>query len=354
MRVSHFTIATLLSTALSVGASAQTLTFVGHIDTGGLEVTPVGITADGSGNAYVAGFSQRRVLKIAGFNGGTPVASVLTTTNATDTPAGPIAWITDTGLFTADFKAPNRLVVAGDTFDGTNGGAAIIIDTDTGTILGNSAGVIPTGETTPFRHAGAAWYGPNNLVMQFQAGSNYWFAPNGDFATASFYGGPAPGASRDLAVDAAGTIYVSRNNKWVGDGTEVSIHRIIDTGSDFVLAGNSNEANWFTTTVANSGSAQGIAVGTIDGVESVLLCLRESGKILRIPTTAATVAPATPVEITHAEIEFPADVTVATVGSEQFLLVTQYGRSSAPTSCVTVFSLGSIAGMTPATWQAYD
>jgi hypothetical protein len=338
-------------------APAQTLTWLNHIDVGGFEVTPTSIATDTAGNAYVAGFSQRRLLKITGVVTGSPSVSVLATTHSGDTPAGPVTWIPDTGLSSVDFQAPNKVLVAGDTFDATNGGAAIIFDADTGAQI--AAAIAPLPEpplpgTAGRRIAGAIFYGTNNVLAQFQAGTNYWWLPS-TLDTVSFYSGPTPSASRGMARAADGTVYISHNNAFVGDGTVAGIHRIIDGAPADDIAGNTNESNWFTTTRTDTsgGAIQGIAVSTYNSTEYVLLSKREDSQVLMLATTGPGVPPGSPITLTHPEMERPASARILTVGGSQFLLVTQYGRPSAPNSTVSVFGIDGATLLNVSDWTSY-
>ena len=182
------------------------------------------------------------------------------------------------------------MLVAGDTFDETNGGAAIIYDADTGAQIAAAVTALPDStftSTSGRRIAGAIFYGPDNVLAQFQAGNNYWWLP-ADLSNVTFYAGPPPSASRGMARAADGTVYISHNNAFVGDGTVAGINRIIDGGAADDIAGNTNESNWFTTTrVASGGGIQGIAVSTYNSTEYVLLSMREDAKVLMLATTGA-------------------------------------------------------------------
>ncbi len=300
--------------------NAQTFTWLQDIPLGGVEGLVSGVTSV-NGDAYVAGFGNRRVVKVAGFNTATPAATQHFATDVTENATDGIAWPVNTGLVTIDYRATDQLLmVAGDTF-GLGDGIIFQIDAITGTIVRKQGANADGGG--PARVAGAAFYGPSNVIAQFQSGTNYWHF-NPTLTSAGFYSGPSPANSRDIAVDQTnGTAYISYNS-----GTTAGIHRIIDGGTAFESNGNSNEPDWYTTTMtAAGGTIQGIGLGTIGSTQYAFLALRDDADIKIVPTTATAVPvnSAAVLTLDVAQLYRPADVTLATVGSSQYLLVTQNG-----------------------------
>lgn len=315
-----FLVAALCAAPFAV--SAQTFTWLQDIPIGGVDALPAGVIAVGN-DAYVAGFNNRRVIKVTDFDSATPpAASQFFATDVTENATDGIAWPSFTGLATIDYRAADdTLMVAGDTF-GLGDGMIFQINATTGALVRKQGANADGGG--PARVAGAAFYGPSNVLAQFTAGTNYWqFNPT--LTSAGFYSGPAPVNSRDIAVDpVTGIAYISYNN-----GTTAGIHRIIDGGTAFDIAGNTNEAAWFTTTMtATGGTLQGISLGTIGATQYAVLCLRDDADVLLVPTTAAGVGAGAPVVINDAKLTRPSDAFIATVGASQYLIVSQHGGNN--------------------------
>lgn len=311
----------ILSAALATPLFAEgpALTHLSDINVGSHETIPTAITYH-DGDAYVAGFEQRRVLSIRDILTTAPSVEILYRSSAADEPPGPIEWNTSRGFFTIDFQEPNRVLVAGMNGGTTSDGLTILVNSETGEEIVRQA---PDINGSPRPVAGAVFYGPSNIVAQQTAGSNYWqFNANLDgFTGPAWYQGPPPAASRDMAVDPDdGTIYISFNNKYIGDGTSIGIHRILMAGNEFSLSGNTNDPNWYTTTVDDSGSAQGIALLDHGGERWVVLALRETG-VLRLINTAD---PSTTLTVEDDHLFEPAGVAIAERNGDQFVLVTQY------------------------------
>jgi hypothetical protein len=171
---------------------------------------------------------------------------------------------------------------------------------------------------------------------------------NSTLTSASFYGGPAPVNSRDVAVDqVTGIAYISYNN-----GTTAGIHRIIDGGTAFDIAGNTNEPAWYSTTMTLAGGTlQGIGLGTIGGTQYAFLALRDDADIHVVATTAAGTAAGAAQVINATQLVRPADVSLATVGPNQYLLVSQYGGAG---NIVSVFGVnGAVLGTSVSDWTSY-
>lgn len=321
--------------------AAPTATFVRDIPVGGLEVTPTGIAVGGS-NAYVVGFSQRRVLKIEGANTATPTVSVLARTDNADAGGTPIGgagnattWIASTGLITADFQAPNRLLVAGDQF---TDGASYIINTDDGSLIAKQAAqmVLGSGSPSDRRVAGAVFNGTSSITALFQAGTNFWEINTNLSALSGsgFYTGAAPAGSnqRDL-VFVPGTpnrIFVSYNN---GTNTNIGILEIVDNGTAGSLTGDALNGTWYSTTSA-TGTGTVLGIGYFDGAEADYLLLAdrrdETIEFINLATKNVDLTISDNLDTVH-------DAAIMKVGSETFLLATQVGGTAG--SRVSVFQI---------------
>ncbi|MEQ8822302.1 MAG: hypothetical protein RLY93_18865 [Sumerlaeia bacterium] len=315
----NLTLALGAATLLAAPLVAQpSITHLQDITVSGLETTPTGIAVTDAGDAYLAGAEQRRIIKVTDVVTNSPSAVQLVEATSIDdsTTSGPVTWPLFRGLFTAAYDpTSNTLLFAGD--QGTDGLAILVDPTDDSTTY--QTAMINSGNR---RVAGAEFYG-NNVIAQNTAGTNYWQFNWGlaKLTGAGFYGGPAGGASRDLAVASNGDVLISFNNKFVGDGTSVGIHRMNDDVSfPLSLSGNSNVSNWYTQTVTNSSSIQGISVFTYlgDSTEYAVLCLAESDEIVLVDVTN----PSNTVSLTDAtNLTYPRDAVVHTVGSSQYLVV---------------------------------
>jgi hypothetical protein len=344
MRISHPLLPAVLS-LLPLAAAAQTFTWLQDIPIGGVDGTPAGVIAVGN-DAYVAGFSNRRVIKVTDFDSTIPSASQLFATDVTENPTDGIAWPVSTGLVTIDYRSgDDALMVAGDTF-GLGDGMIYQINATSGALIQKQGPNADGG--LPARVAGAAFYGASNVLAQFTAGTNYWQF-NSTLTSAGFYSGPTPVNSRDIAIDqATGIAYISYNN-----GTTAGIHRIIDGGTAFDIAGNTNEASWYTTTMSLAGGTlQGISLGTIGSTQYAFLCLRDDADVLLIPTTSAGV-PANAgavITINVPQLTRPSDAFLATVGPSQYLIVSQHGGNNV----LSVFGVnGATLQTTVSDWVRY-
>ncbi|MEQ8819042.1 MAG: hypothetical protein RLY93_02275 [Sumerlaeia bacterium] len=341
--------ATLLAAPLMAQPS---ITHLQDVALNGLESTPTGVAVTADGDAYFAGASQRRITKVTDVVTDAPSAAILVEATSLDdsTTSGPITWPLFRGLFTAAYESTTgTLMFAGD--QGTDGVIVKIDPTD------DSATYLPANiGGSPRRTAGAEFYG-NNIIAQFTAGTNYYQFNNGltKLTGAGFYSGPAPSASRDLAVASNGDVLISYNNKFVGDGLTVGIHRMNDdVGSPLSLSGNTIQSNWYTQAVTDSGSVQGISVFTYlgDSTEYAVLSLPESDQIVLIDVTNA----ANTVTLTDAtNLTFPRDAVVHTVGSSQYLVVSN-ADSGAGGARVSVFGIDGAtlqAGADVENWDLY-
>jgi hypothetical protein len=342
MKIQSVFAAALLMAAPAL-ASAQTFTWLQDINIGGIEGLPSGIVAVG-GDAYVAGFANRRIVKIANVTTSAPVSTNFAGTDDSDDAVNGTDWAANTGLVSIDHRA-GELMVAGDTFGPLNDGMIYHFNATTGAFIRKQAPGLDGG--SGIRIAGAAYYGPSNILAQFQAGTNY-FQMNSTLTSAGFYGGPAPVNSRDVAVDqVTGIAYISYNN-----GTTAGIHRIIDGGTAFDIAGNTNEPAWYSTTMTLAGGTlQGIGLGTIGGTQYAFLALRDDADIHVVATTAAGTAAGAAQVINATQLVRPADVSLATVGPNQYLLVSQYGGAG---NIVSVFGVnGAVLGTSVSDWTSY-
>lgn len=359
MKKTYLAVVASALVAVPAALTAQpTITHLQDIVISGLEAVPTGICVTSDGTAYVAGAEQRRVVKATGVVTTSPGApAIAVRTSDADTPAGPVNWALFRGLFTAAYNpSTNKVLIAGD--QGTDG-TALLIDPTDDSVVYQAANIPEGGNPGPRRVAGAEFYG-TDIIAQFTAGTNYW-----QFNTAldalsgpGFYSGPTPSASRDLAVTSGGDVLVSYNNKFVGDGLTAGIHRISDDATNpLSLTGNTNTSDWYVTTVSNSGSIQGVSTFTYLGnsTEYVVLCLPESDEIRIIDLATATLV-TTLTDATN--LTFPRDAVVVTVGSSQYLVVSNSDDGSA-NGRISVFGIDGAALQTggPSTaegWELYN
>lgn len=349
--------------AVSPLAAQPTITHLQNIDLSGLEVAPVGVVY-GNDAAYVAGNAQRVVLKVNTPLSATNSAAVLYDTNLASDPTNGEAWDAFEGPITVDFRdnsgTPEVLVAGDDYADGS----AWVVDGDTGSVIARSAPTYDAGSgASPRRIAGAIFYG-TNIVGQFQAGNNYWqFTDDlSAFSGPAFYSGPngngsGPDASRDMVLGANGTIYISWNDAFLGDGDDgAGLHRILDDDANLSLTGNSNTVDWYTATADVSGSgAQGIGHFTYlgDSTDYVLLTLQNLGEVRVIDTTDASLE----TTWTDSELQHVRDATVATVGSNQYLLVVQNDTGGSGGARLSVFGIDGAtldpSGTNVTGWELY-
>jgi hypothetical protein len=348
----------IIATLLGGNLPAQTITFLQDVEVSGIEVTPTGIVSDGSDNVFVAGFTQRRVLRIDNVVRGNAALSLLfRTDDAETTDPGPVTWETGRGLLSADFQAPNQLVVAGGIGNQSVDGTSLIINTDTGTLIAVQDALIGGS----VRGGGAAAFYGNNVIMAFGAGTNYWqFNQTLDGLTGpGFYSGPnmlgVPTAARDLAISADGSVFVSYNDAFLTGGTgglSMGLHRINDdTTEPLSLTGNTNEFQWFTNTVTNSSTIQGTGILNYGGTEYVFLCNQFEAEIILVDTSN----PSNTITLTDAALTQPHDATIVEVGAFQYLVVTQVDTPAR----VTVFGidgapLNPSEGSAAESWQSFE
>jgi len=354
-------------------ASAQpALDHLQDIDVSGLETTPIGIAVDPSGStAFVAGFGQRRVLKIEDFyvdSGGTP--SILFRTSDADTPPGPFEWNANLGLYTIEYREvtgdADQLLVAGHRGTAADAdGYAIILNPEDGSVIHQQAPAIGgTGRNI----AGATFLNDGRVLTLFTQGSNF-LQYNNEISALSgsgFIGGPALSNAnlryRHITTSPSGDVYLSQNDRFVGTGTNAAITRLLnDNGTPQNAANFTAEAEWYTTTItATGGSAQGVSVADIDGTEYAILSLREDSEIHFVNTSTGNAD----LVFTDASLEFPASARVATVEDPespgeflQYLLVSQYGLATGPSSVISVYGINGAELVSPATsvnnWNLY-
>lgn len=292
-----------------------------------------------NGSAYLVSVDNRRVIKIADVLTKAPVTSLLFQTDQAE--GGPLEWIPGSGLLTVDVlagAAPSGADLVLATGDGYgNNGRIVLIDGDEGTLFAvANSNIGGTGR----RYGGAAFWGdasilaiPGNGADFLQLTADYVDIQSDDpgraFVGSAFIGdnpgAPPDSASRKTVVDPAGVAYTSWNNAFIATPVVIGVARLeADFGSPIDEAEATRTPEWFSIQpVEGASSVQGIGLMEYEGTTWVILCNHADGDLIFIDTADAD----NNFTVSGDDLDGldnPADIAVAGLNGNQYLLVAQY------------------------------